>query len=69
MKKYKFVVKKIQYAYHEVEWNEDETIGDVTERLEKLSEEELGFSDPEYHLEAISKTDGKTSKILWRTFF
>lgn len=66
MKKYKFVLKKVQIASVDVDWSSEETIGDVTDRLEKLSEEEIGFGAPTYHLEAISKEQGKIAKIIWK---
>jgi|GEM_PF-6532840 hypothetical protein len=66
MKKYKHVLKKIQYATLDMEVSDNETIGDITSKIEEMSDEELGFGDPEYHLEAITKEEGKVSKIVWR---
>jgi hypothetical protein len=36
--------------------------------MEKLSEEELGFGEPTYHLESIAKdVDSKYIKIIWQS--
>lgn len=66
MKKYKHLLKKIQYASVDIEVLPHETIGDIMTKIEEMSEEELGFGLPEYHLQAITKEEGKISKIVWR---
>lgn len=63
MKKCKFILKKIQYASVDEQFHKNETVGDVLERIEKLSEEEIGFGEAEYHLHAIIKEEGKVSKL------
>ena len=65
MKKYRFLLKKIQQVSICEDCSSDETVEDVIKRIEKMSEDELQFSEPEYHLEAISKDEGKISKLLW----
>lgn len=67
MKKYNFIVKKTQTAYIETDWDENETIGDVAKRIEKMDDEEIKFGETSYHLEAISKEDKKVYKIIWRS--
>ncbi len=67
MKKYIFTIKKVQLSFHEENWTSDETVGDVLERIGKLTEEELGFGEPQYHLEVITKDEGKFTKIIWRS--
>jgi hypothetical protein len=64
--KYKFVIKKIQYAYVEDQFDSDTTIEQAMEKLAQLGEDELNFSEPEYHLEVITKEIGKVSKIIWK---
>lgn len=66
MASHNFILRKTQQAVISVKWESHETIGDVTERLEKLSEGELNFGEPEYELVAISKTAGKINKIIWQ---
>ena len=64
--KYKFVIKKVQYALFEDELDDESTLKYVVEKIAELSEEELNFSESEYHLEAITKDEGKISKIIWK---
>jgi hypothetical protein len=66
MKRYKYVIRKTQDSTVEIEANPDQTVGEITEKLEKMTEEELGFDEPQYHLIAISREDHKISKIIWR---
>ena len=65
--KYKFILKKIQYASIEDEFDSQTTLYDAMNKIAQLSEEELGFSQPEYHLEAVTKENGKISKIIWKS--
>lgn len=65
--KYKFILKKIQYASIEDEFDPQMTIAMAVEKIAQLSEKELDFGRPEYHLEAITKEMGKISKIIWKT--
>lgn len=65
MKKYRFLLRKVQQASISEVCSPDETVEDVVKRIEKMSEEDLEFSEPEYHLEAISREEGKLSRLLW----
>jgi hypothetical protein len=65
MKKYKFIIRKYQDAAVEENWDPNESVEDVAKRIEKLSDEDLNYSDPEYQLIGISKDHGKISKLLW----
>jgi len=67
LKKHKFILKKTQRAFVPIEWDENETVGDITKKIEAMSEEELGFSDPTYSLEFIVKEEGKVSKVIWES--
>ncbi len=65
--KYRFILKKIQYASIEDEFDSQDTIKNICEKLSNLNEEELEFGTAEYHLEAITKESKKTSKIIWKS--
>ena len=65
MERHYFVLRKIQHATITQESEKDETVEDVCKRIEEIPEEEMDFSDPEYELLAISRDEGKISKLLW----
>ncbi len=65
MKKYQFLVQKIQQARITKHCLENQTLDDVLNTIEEMSEEELEFSEPQYQLIGISKDSGKISKIIW----
>jgi hypothetical protein len=64
--KYKFVIKKIEFATIELECEPDETLADVEEKIILLSEDELGFGAPKYEFDAIFKQIGKIDKLIWK---
>lgn len=64
MKKYDFVLRKTQDAIIEMECDTDMTLGEVTEKIEKMSEEDLEFGKSEFQLIALCKRTGKVSKII-----
>lgn len=64
MKKYDFVLRKTQDAIIEMECDIDMTLGEVTEKIEQMSEGELEFGKPEFQLIALCKRTGKVSKII-----
>ena len=61
------MIRKIQEAVIDIECDDSSTIGDITTQIEQMSEEEIGFSAPEYHLVAITKEDSKISNLVWRS--
>ena len=64
--KYEFVLRKTQDAIVEIECDSSETVGEITEKIEEMSEEELEFNEPQFDLLAITKKDKKISKLIWR---
>lgn len=66
-KKLRVTIRKIQEGTIEIECDSDSTIAELNERIEQMSEEEIGFSDPEYHLMLICDENDKISKIIWRS--
>lgn len=69
--KYKFILKRIQYSIVERDFDEDLTLEKALSLITDLEEEEYNFSEPECHLESITKEIGKISKIIWteKNFF
>lgn len=65
MKEYRFILRKFQDATITQSCSGDETVEEILKKIEGMTEEELDFSEPEYQLVAISKTDSKVSKLLW----
>lgn len=63
--KYKFILKKIQYASIDDDFDDNMTIDQALDKIAQLSEEELGFNDPDYYLESITRETSKISKIIW----
>ena len=64
MKKVKFVIRKVQNATIEIDSNTDETIGEITD---KINVKELKFDSPSYHLIAVSQCRNKIERLLWRS--
>jgi hypothetical protein len=65
MKEYKFIIRKVQEATISHKCTGNETVEEIMKIIEELPEDEIEFSEPEYHLVAISKEDFKVSKLLW----
>jgi hypothetical protein len=65
MKEYRFIVRKVQEATVSHVCTGQETVEEMMKLIEQLPEDEIEFSEPEYHLVAISKEDFKVSKLLW----
>lgn len=65
MTTYKFILKKTQRAVIEGEFDGKSTVEDIINKISEMSEDEMDFGNPEYHLETITRETGKTSKLVW----
>ena len=63
--KYKFIIKKTQYAFVLREFDSQCTLESALDSISNMGEEEIEFGNPEYNLEAISNEIEKVSKIIW----
>ena len=57
---------KIQEGDVEMDWD-GEDLDEAKKRLEDMPEADFKFTSPEYHLVAVSKIQGKVTKIIWRS--
>ena len=64
--KYRIIIKKSQMSYIEREFSGDQTLEEALMEIEKLSDEEMEFGEPEYHLDSIIKISGKIKKIVYQ---
>ena len=67
MKKYKYIIKKIQTCHVEQEFSGKSTIGENLDEISKKSEKELGFGKPSYHLHCVIEINGKIERIIYQS--
>jgi len=63
--KYRFVLKKIELVSNKDDFDSQETIKNIIDRLSR--QEELRFSEAEYHFEVMTDESVIISQIIWKS--